>query len=109
MKSLKIKVISIFILAFILNQTGLSKGNFEMPEQSVEHYVIISLGEVHSKKVEDLTAHLTQLEDKILSVNFQIDSGLLTINYTDLIKFDDITQIISRYFPDFEKISGSEL
>lgn len=76
-------------------------------QQSKPNYLVLDLGEVHSKTLDAMLHELNTYEDKISLAVYNYDNMHLTINYTNLISLDDILQIVSKYVKDFTKIAGT--
>lgn len=55
--------------------------------------------------IDELNSH----EGKISSATFNAETRRLTVYYTDAVSYDDILQIVGRYFNNFSKIGGTEL
>lgn len=77
--------------------------------QAKNKWISLKFQEEHSKEMDELVRELLSYEEKISSVTYIKETGILNIYYTDLISLDDILQIVLKHFSDFEKVGGSEL
>jgi hypothetical protein len=72
-------------------------------------FVIIEFPKYEKAKLQELVAELYSYVGKIADVQFVESTQQLTVLYYSTVTLDDIFQIVGKYFPDFNKISGSEI
>jgi hypothetical protein len=106
----------LFTLVFISNCIFLQAHNgysisarSNVVSQVETKFVIIELPKYEKAKLQELVAELYSYVGKIADVQFVESTQQLTVLYYSTVTLDDIFQIVGKYFPDFNKISGSEL
>lgn len=72
-------------------------------------FVIIEFPKYEKAKLQELVAELNSYVGKIADVQFEESTQQLTVLYYSTVTLDDIFQVVGKYIPDFNKISGSEI
>jgi hypothetical protein len=98
------------LIIFLQAHNGYSISGRSNSVSDVEtKFVIIELPKYEKPKLHELVAELNTYVGKIADVQFEESTQQLTVHYYSTVTLDDIFQIVSKYFQDFNKISGSEL
>lgn len=98
----------IFFFLFVSTLSFNVLGSMHSTQQSTAPYnVVFYVETAEYEKFDLLEQELMQSPQKIISVEYSMETHELTINYTELIRLDTILQIVYRYFGIVEITGGN--
>ena len=78
-------------------------------QQTKDKWITVEILKYQSGELEMLLQELRSYEEKISTVTFNEETRHLTVYYSSAVSYDDILQIVGKYYSDFNKVGGTEL